>query len=31
MFDRLRDGIRLTTGSFTYTFKYAHLYPMVMA
>jgi len=30
MFDRLRDGLRLNVGSFTYTFKYVHLFPMVM-
>lgn len=30
MFDRLRDGLRLNVGSFTYTFRYAHIFPMVM-
>ncbi|MEP6018218.1 MAG: hypothetical protein ABJ251_07015 [Paracoccaceae bacterium] len=30
MFDRMRDGIRVNVGSFSYTFKYVHLFPVVM-
>lgn len=29
-FDRLRDGLRVSQGSLAYTFKFTHLFPIVM-